>query len=402
MRLTSETSSDAELNFSSVGLPGGSLLASIYDRAFMQLSDRGGASNAVGDRWAALCADALVTASDSSCALRTGEPGVIAETTVRLDHIPEIARTASRNQMQNPDFLMVGERAGTKVMWAADAKFSVDTARSKQVSSGVVQGLLGLGGEVLELLPDLDPAMTVEDGVFLCPDYPLTHRLLRDRRGPRRATVRMDEVRFVPVSSAQFLEPLGQRGLQSFFAELDAFPIDTSISLMLAVYYFRLSRAALGCWQDQTSPLLAYRDTPVIDDSAVEAEARALATMRTSAWGLVQRWNDLADNVRQQRTAIDQVTSPPVNGKKLREQIEIAARSAGVVAPSGSKVRRAIGSWYRGQIRDQFGPITPPVGDFGALLDDLGRFCRSLQAETIVITNRIVEDTVAEAPPVKP
>jgi hypothetical protein len=400
MRLTTDTSSEAELGFSSIALPGGSLLASIYDRAFMQLSDRGGASNVVGDRWAEICAAALDSASESSGDLRTGESGVVAETTVRLDHIPEIARTASRNQMQNPDFLMVGERAGVPVMWAADAKFSVDTARSKQVSSGVVQGLLGLGGAIRELLPNLDPEMMVEDGVFLCPDYPLTHRLLHDRRGPRRATVRVNEVRFVPVSPEQFLEPLGHQGLQAFFTELDAFPIDPSASLMLAVYYFRLSRAALGCWQDQTSPLLAYRDIPMIDESAVEAEAKALATIRTSAWGLVQRWNDLADTVRQQRAAIDQVTSPPVNGKKLREQIEIAAKSAGVIAPSGSKVRRAIGSWYRGQVREQFGPVYPPVADFGALLDDMGRFCRSLQAETVAVTDRTIEELVAEAPPV--
>jgi hypothetical protein len=400
--LTVNVSPEEELNFSSVSLPGGSLLASVYDRAFMQLSDRGGASNVVGDRWAEICASAVESADETSRIVRTGNDGIVAESTFRLDHIPEIARIASRNHMQNPDFLMVGQQAGTRVMWAADAKFSVDTARSKQVSSGVVEGLLGLGGALLELLPAIAPDLTIQDGVFLCPDYPLTHRLLLDRRGPRRTTVNEDEVRFIPVSSGQFLKRLGQEGLQGFFAELDGFPIDPSISLMLGVYYFRLSRAALGCWQDQVAPLLLYHDAPIIDEDAVEAEARALATMRTSAWGLVQRWNDLAEGARRQRAAIDQVTSPPVNGRKLKEQIDLAAAAAGVVPPSGSKVRRAVGSWYRGKVREQFGPLSPPVADFGSLLDRLGRYCQSIQGETQVVTARIIEELLADAPPVEP
>jgi hypothetical protein len=259
--LHSRGSPESELDFASNALPGGTLLASVYDRTFMQLSDRGGASNAIGDRWAELCAEAMRSEAPHGASMRTGADGMVATTTVRLDDIAAIARTASANKLQNPDFLMVAEADQGQVIWSADAKFSVDTARSKQVSSEVVDALLHLGETVRGLVPGLDPEPTIRDGVFLCPDYVLTHRLLRERRGPRRATVRNDEVRFVPVTSSQFLAPLGQGGLRAFFAELDAFPIDTGRSLMLSLYYFRLARAALGCWQDQTAPLLAFRDT---------------------------------------------------------------------------------------------------------------------------------------------
>jgi len=367
----------------------------------MQLSDRGGASNMVGDRWADLCAEALAGQRLPEGDLLRGENGARADSSVRLDDIPDIARTASRHKLQNPDFLMLGDLAGHRVLWAADAKFSVDTARSKQVSGDVVRALLDLGDTVRRLVPGLDPDLAIHDGVFLCPDYALTHRLLRDRRGPRRATVKHHEVRLIEVTSNQFLQPLGQAGLQSFLAGLDSLPIHPDRSLMLALYYFRLARAALGCWQDQTAPLLAYRDPLTVVEAAVEDEARALTTMKTSAWGLVLRWNDAADLVRRQRTAVDQVTSLPINGKQLRDQIVLASAAAGVAPPSGTRVRRAIGSWYRSRIREQFGPVHPPVGDFAGLLEELGQYSRSLQPEIAVITRRVIDEMVAEAAPLE-
>ena len=400
--MTLRLSPESELDFTTSAIPGGSLIAAVYDRAYMQLSDRGGASNAVGDRWAELCADALFTSGPAYSELRTGAHGIEAATTARLDDIPEIARLASRNKLQNPDFLMIGNAGDAQTLWAADAKFSVDTARSKQVSSDVVRALLDLGDTVRGLLPPLVPDMDVLDGVFVCPDYPLTHRLLRERRGPRRATVKNHEVRFLTVTPDQFREPMGQLGLQAFFAELDALPIDPHQSLMLALYYVRLARAANGCWLDMTSPLLTFRDVPIVDESAVEANARAMATMRTSAWGLVQRWNDVAEETRRQRAAVDQATSLPINGKLLRAQIEAAAAAANVEPPSGSRVRRLLGSWYRGCIRDQFGPILPPVGNFGAVLDELGRYARSLQPELADATARIIDELVAESAPLAP
>jgi hypothetical protein len=395
--LASSQETGSELEFRTPALPGGSFFAAIHDRTFMQLSDRGGASNAIGDRWAALCSQALSAGQRSLLAL--DDPPVTADIAVRLDDVPEIARTASRNQLQNPDFLLIGSCQTGQVLWAADAKFSVDTAKSKQVSRQVVEALLEMGDTVSSLLPRLQPDLDVHDGVFLCPDYPLTHRLLQDRRGPRRATVREDEVRYVPVTSVEFLEPMGQLGLRTFLAGLDAFPFEPEARLLVGLYYYRLARAAVGCWRDQIAPLLSYRDTIEIDEDAVEAEGRRLATVRSSAWGLLLRWNDLADEVRQQRSAIDHVTSVPINGRQLRDRILERSEVAGIVPPSGTRVRRALGSWFRGQIRAEFGPITPPVDDFGLLLDALGRFSRTLTRATEERLERIIDEMVASSPP---
>lgn len=399
--MTPGSTPDAELDYSSNALPGGSLLASVYDRTFTQLSDRGGASNAIGDRWASICAEALDAPDPRAGELWTAKDGVVAGSIIRLDDIPEIARTASRHKLQNPDFLMLGNDSGGQELWAADAKFSVDTARSKQVSGDVVQALLDLGETVRRLVPGLDPDVSIQDGVFLCPDYALTHRLLRDRRGPRRATIKQAEVRLVSISSNRFFTPLGQAGLRGFFAELDALPMDPDRSLMLGLYYYRLAKAALGCWQDQTAPLLPFRDAIAIDEEAVEQEARTLATMRTSSWGLVQRWNDIAESVRRQRLAVDHAASLPINGRLLRDQIERAAAAAAVTPPSGTRVRRAIGSWFRSRIREQFGPIHPPVDHFDTLIEELGLYSRSLQPEVTAVTRRVIHELVAESTPLR-
>jgi hypothetical protein len=191
---------------------------------------------------------------------------------------------------------------------------------------------------------------------------------------------------------------MGQAGLREFLAELDRFPFDPHSRLMVGLYYYRLARTAIGFWQDETGPLLSYRDTPTIDVEAVEAAARSIATMRTSAWGLMLRWNDRADVVRNQRLEVDQATSLPINGKQLREQIGLAAEAAGVVAPSASKVRRMAGSWFRSQVREAFGPIPPPVENFPALLQQLGKYTRSLTADVAVKTDQIIEELLAEAP----
>ncbi len=375
------------------------MVAALYDRTFMQLSDRGGASNLVGEQWAALCAGALMDSSPGTVPVRTGPDDVVATTTVRLDHIPAIARVASRNKLQNPDFLMIGPDHDGDVLWAADAKFSVETARARQVSDEVVESLLGLGDLVRGLLPPQAEGATVRNGVFICPDAPLTHRLLTVRTGPRRATVSPRDVRLLALRPADMFDPLGLRDLQEFLAGMDRLPFSRETSLLVALYYFRVTRAAVGCWLDQTAPLLAYHDVPKIDETAVADTARQLASrVRTSAWGFILRWNDEVDQVRRQRAAIEEVTALPVRNRLLRQQVEETAARAGAVAPSMSKVRRLVGSWYRARIRDEFGPILPPVEDFGSVLDAIGRYCRSLEWELATTITRVIEELVT-APP---
>jgi hypothetical protein len=388
-----------ELEFRSSALPGGSFVAAVNERSFMQLSDRGGASNLIGDRWANVCAEKIDREPDLRVA--RAEP-LTANQVVRLDDIPAVARLASRAQLQNPDFLLLANGPTGPVAWAADAKFSVDTARSKQVSSDMLTALLGHGGELSAFLNAVPEDSRLIAGTFLCPDYSLTHLLLHDRRGPRRATVRNEEVRFVGIEAEEFLVPLGLQTLRTQLAALDGFPFDPAENLLVGLYYYRLTRAAVGCWLDQSNPLLSYQDHSVeIDEATLLAQARELVAGRQmSAWGLLQRWNDHAEDIRQQRLALDRASAPPINGRRLRDVIEAEAARRGVVPPSGSKVRRLVGSWFRSRVREHFGPLLPPVDDFDAVLADVGRYSRSLAPAAETRTWEIVEELLQEAPPV--
>ena len=46
---------------------------------------------------------------------------------------------ASKRGLQNPDLLVIGAQDDHRVIRAADAKFSIETARAKQVSADVVR-----------------------------------------------------------------------------------------------------------------------------------------------------------------------------------------------------------------------------------------------------------------------
>src|SRR5688572_14107461 len=126
-------------------LPGGDIFAALFDRDVMTFADRGGASNLIGDRWADLAAAHAEGWSGGLgwIELADGETAPI-DHVDRLDATPRIAAEASRHGLQNPDLLLVGGDEHGQVIQAADAKFSIETARSKQVSPEVVLALLGL------------------------------------------------------------------------------------------------------------------------------------------------------------------------------------------------------------------------------------------------------------------
>ena len=160
-------------------LPGGDLVSALFDREVMGLADRGGASNLIGDRWADIAAAHVATWIGTERRLHGDDQQPLHIVRVdRLDATPAVAAAASKRGLQNPDLLLIGQRGNQQAIQAADAKFSVETARSKQVSPEVVLGLLELREPVSGLLEGSVTGQ-VESGVFLCPDYPLTHLMLR-------------------------------------------------------------------------------------------------------------------------------------------------------------------------------------------------------------------------------
>lgn len=389
---------DRDIALASSALPGGSLINAIYDRTLMQYSDRGGASGIIGDRWANLCALALSECPDTIVPVDSDSARIPHDTVVRLDDVPEIARVASQAQLQNPDFLLLGCSDDRQTIQAADAKFSVETAKSRQVSADVVRALLDPDQAVRDAIPDVRTDAVLSDGIFLCPDYSLTRYLLRGRQGSRRIAVPNREICLVPVTVSAFMAPIGHERLIDMLAARDDLELDYRQSLLLTLYYFRLARAAVGFHIDQTRPLLGSREVPTFDLGDVEAEAERVGRNAFGAWNLLLRWNDSAEDVRQQRLAIDQATRFPIPGKVLRQHIERQASAAGVAPPSTNKVRRMAGAWMRARIQEAFGPIIPPVDDMDSLIRRLRLYSRSLVPEVSLYTQEVIRELIAAQP----
>ncbi len=370
-------------------------MAAVLDRAVMGLADRGLASNLVGDRWADVSADYAAGWAGQERPVPDGGGPLLVERIERLDATPAIAALASRRGLQNPDLLLIGRRDGLATVQAADAKFSVETARAKQVSPEVVLGLLGLRAELPLVFQGIAAAPTLVPGVFLSPDYPLTHLMLRRRHGIVRTTVHEAEVVLVPVMPSTFFAPLDGARVMAPLSGVDALPVSTDASLLAGLYYFRLARAAIGCWIDATKPLLLFDDKPTPDDARVVAAAEERATTAESAFGLLLRWNDDVQTVRNQRAAVDQVAGLPIHNRELRAEVERLSQAMGAPEPpSLNQVRRRLGAWWRGELRSQVGPLAPPVADLPAALSAVARVGRELEPRLPAELVRVVEDLV--------
>jgi hypothetical protein len=315
----------------------------------------------------------------------------------RLDDMPAVAVAASKRGLQNPDLLLIGRRGDRQAIQAADAKFSVETARSKQVSPEVVLGLLELRKHVPGLLAEVSERIHVESGVFLCPDYPLTHLMLRHRRGIVRATVRREEVVLVPAAPDRFWDGVPGAEIIAPLADTDKLPAQPDENLMAGVYYFRLARAAVGFRLDATKPLLLHNDLVTVDTGAVRDETARRSAHASSAIDLIRRWDADVQAIRNQRAAVDQAAALPISNRDLREMAATTARAVGADPPSANQVRRRLGSWYRGALRDRFGPILPPVTDLPSILRQLGETGRELSPQAERELERIVLELVAQA-----
>jgi hypothetical protein len=354
-----------EENVSSAALPGGDLVSAVLDRRIMGLADRGGASGMVGSRWADICADH----ADLLTGMVVGIPGRKEfhriERVYRLDDDPAVAGAASRLGIQNPDLLFIGQTSDeAPVVQAGDAKFSVETARSKQVSPPVLEELLKLEALQRHLADAGIVDATAVPGVFLCPNSLLTKLMLNGRQGIRRTTISKSEVMLVDFSTEEFLAGLEGAALVPKLEKIDALSISSSESLLAALYYFRIVRACVGCWTEGHRPLLAMNDVVEVDFDRIEQEIQRRRKDASSAFALVLDWDEDLETVRKQRSAVDHVAGLPIANRDLRALVEEEAQRHDLEPPSVNRVRRKLGAWYRGQIRAEVGELRPPIHDF--------------------------------------
>ena len=387
-----------DLEIVSDKLPGCTFVTACLDRRIMALADRGQSSGAVGERWAAMCAVAVGGWAGADQSAPGGNDPYRIGQVVRLDDVPAVAATASRRGLQNPDFLVIGQSDGETVVQGLDAKFSAETAKPRQVSAGVVEDLLQLRTVLEPLTGTLPDDVLVLDGMFLCPDYPLTRLVFQGQPGMMRPSVRPEQVMLLDAPAWDFFGEIEGGQLRPQFAGIDGLDIDVDDSLLASLYYFRLVRAVAGIQSDERRPLLGNGERYEVDYEVLARDAGTRSRNAGSAIELVRSWDRDAESVRGQREAVEQVAGLPIVTGELRELIERTAFDAGRVPPSLNRVRRRLGGWYRGELRALVGAIEPPVADLGAVLDRVGRAGRSLIPALGEQRRQVVSEMVAESP----
>ncbi len=378
-------------------LPGRGFVGACFDRRVMALADRGQASGAVGDRWAEICAAAVTSWDGAEQSAPGGDTPFTIDQVGRLDDVPAIASTASKRGLQNPDFLVVGRDDAGPIVQGLDAKFSAETAKSRQVSAEVVGDLLQLRPLLEPLVGPIPDDVVVLDGMFLCPDFPLTRIVFTGGAGIVRPAVRADQVMLIDAPADTFFQDVDGGQLIPAFADVDELDVDPGQSLLASLYYFRLVRSAAGIQSDERRPLLGNGDRYVVDYNILSEDLAVRRRGAPSAIEMIRRWDRDAESVRAQREAVEQVAGLPIIAGELRSRIEREASARGRVAPSVNKVRRRLGAWYRAELQELVGPVRPPINDLGSILDRVGRAGRSLLPSLERETGVVVEALVSES-----
>jgi hypothetical protein len=372
--------------------PQNSLLRSLLDRRLMGLADRGGASGFVGHAWGEFCRGWLLGQVGQSVKMGTDLDGIL-ESVVDIDAIPGLAAFASSRGLQNPDFLLTLRSDDDILLVAADAKFSIETAKPRQVSAEILTALLETPGTPVRALVPLRGAE--QDGFFITPDFELTHLVLNGTMGILRTAVTNDQVHLLTTDPGRLFASPQLRALIDALAAIDGASIEWSSDLVAALYYGRCAFACLGCRIDETKPLLGQADVRELDDPAFLAELRRRGQNADSAWQLILHWDRDADEIRATRVRVHQIADIGVANRDLRTLVEREAERLNQPAPSVSRVRRELAIWTNTQLVHRFGIVYSPVPDLADFLVELRGAVAELQPQVPNQVRAIVAATIS-------
>ncbi len=384
-------------DYHSSTLPRGTFARSIFDNHLVRLSDRGGASQIIGSAWSNVAAEELnqwegrpVPGNERRFA------GSVVEEIHRLDTLPGVASRASKAGLKNPDFVVFGSRDARPVVFAVDAKFSVETARPVQVSAETTEQLFDADARLTSLLPDARPGTTYLDGVFLSPDYVLTDLMFKQKVGHRRLTVAQHDVVLTKSNPRDLFDGMVDASVVDRLVRIDGLPFDVWGSLLAAQYYVRLERAMLGLAQDEKRPLLGDAvDEETSDELRARVEARASGA--DSAWDVVLDWDRDIESIRRQRQAIHQVIGVPLPNAELRDLTDRLMRKRDPeTRPSRNQVRKAVGGRFLADVVSETGTIMPPVADFSAELARVAEAARVVGERYAEGIDQIVDGIIDE------
>jgi hypothetical protein len=200
------------------------------------------------------------------------------------------------------------------------------------------------------------------------------------------------EVEQITIAADEFFRPVQGSELMPMLIGIDTIPIALESSLLASLYYFRISRALIGCWIESVKPLLFMGDKIDIEVEAVLAEAQDRARFASSAYQLMLEWDLDMERYRSARAAVDQVTLLPMANREMRELVTKISHDLGIEPPSLNQVRRRLGAWFRGSIRERIGPLEPPVNDLTATLQQLARIAGEFSPQVTGEIHRIVTE----------
>lgn len=373
----------------SPALPGGSLIRALLDRRLMALADLGGASGQVGARWSDIVSGHLDSIVGNDVPIPGGGRYRV-DRVIRLDALPHVAQAASKRGLQNPDYVLLGHVGEDAILQAADAKFSIETARSKQVSVEMLSALSDVGGRYTELLGEWHHRGTIVPGVFIAPQSPMSDYVLSGGRGITRATVNRDEIILLPATAVELTDRVAGSAVRKRLAELDGLADAATRDLLAGLYYIRLSSAAGASWFDIHRPLFGRGDLEAPDFDAVAADVDRRTARHRSAYDLISAWADEAEAVRAKRAMVTQAANVPLANRELRAWLETDAERLAVSPPSLNKVRKELQRWIEARILDDLGPVDSDVVDLGSIIDRMRRIVSRSMPSVRDETTRIV------------
>lgn len=385
-----------DVDYQSSALPRRTLERSIFDSHLVRLSDRGGASQLIGAAWSDVSARVLGGWVD--CPIPTERPelyGGRVDAVHRLDTLAGVARRASSAGLKNPDFVLFGQLDGHPLVFGVDAKFSVETARPVQVSADTIARLFSEDAHLAGLLPEPDPDAVYADGLFLSPDYILTHQMFEHKMGHRRLMVSPGEVVLADVDPTELFADIASAPVMERLIQMDELPFSVWESLLAAQYYFRLERAIVGLMAEEQRPLLGIVDIDATEEDILDRIAERAGA--DSAWQTILQWDREVEHLRRQRQALSQVIGSPLSGSELRDVSDaVMDRMQLDDRPSRNRIRKALGARFSAHVLDQVGVIMPPVDDFPAELERVAGIARGITEAYARDIDEILSEIIRE------
>jgi hypothetical protein len=310
-------------------LPGGSMVAAVFDRMLMTWSDRGGASRIFGELWSEYCWNLLLERESSIIESLTGPGDWIV---LRLDENPRIAIQAGRNKLPNPDFLILSESSGggTQIR-AIDAKFAIDRVRRTQISPESIRELVEIPGSLVRPLidehdgSDHEDSLQYERGIFLGPHSLLNDYYWGSLTGGNNPQVPASELRLVDVNGTDLFAQTPEYDVMLLFREIDQLDrSDSGGEIVTGMYYLRLACAARWFEQQLQAPLLSLRDPePVTVDEVYSAAERRVDSV-SSAYELILEWSESVSEAEHRQAQVRDAAGLPVRMGELRRMAELA------------------------------------------------------------------------------